>query len=293
MSREEWNKEERLNYYKKRFEQQKELIASKMMPGEEFKHCIDNKSFGGKYYYPELVVTSYGRIWSLWSKRWKKIFLDTIGSTKEYHYIVVRNWPEKTNTTRYVHCLVANYFCDKTIIDELMKYTLLNTLERIEAEIEVHHKKAFSRDKSSTDNNNAKNLQYVLKLVHDELHYKVLKELKGYELSGNTDTEKQLSILSKCILESYKKYPNIDLAIGVDNVEFDENGKIKSIKWNIIQSCGGSIPEQLFNYLVSHKVNRSDGDRMIDAWEHGADVDTLIEEYENQRNTEDQKNDGK
>lgn len=90
----------------------KQLKTEKMglLQGEQIAHCIDSKSFGGKFYYPEFVVTNKGRVWSLNRSQWlsPQISAD-INKNKSYWSIDPKDENRVTQTV-YVHSLVCNYF---------------------------------------------------------------------------------------------------------------------------------------------------------------------------------------
>lgn len=76
-------------------------------PGEEIKHCIDSKSFDGRYYQPHWVVSNKGRVWSLKKNAWlvPQVMKGDKQGKNRYWGIEGSN---KKNI--YVHCLVCNYF---------------------------------------------------------------------------------------------------------------------------------------------------------------------------------------
>ena len=41
-----------------------------LLPGEELAHCIDQTSFGGRFYRPQWVVSNKGRVWSMRYNKW-------------------------------------------------------------------------------------------------------------------------------------------------------------------------------------------------------------------------------
>lgn len=75
-------------------------------PGEKVAHCIDSKSFGGKFYYPQWVVTDKGRVWSMKYNKWLKPQICK-SDDNSYWGLTTKN---KGNRTVYIHLLVCNYF---------------------------------------------------------------------------------------------------------------------------------------------------------------------------------------
>lgn len=97
-------------------------------PGEELKHCIDSKSFGGKYYQPHMIVTNKGRVWSLKKNDW--IVPQVMKGDKEGNnrYWAIQGMNKRTV---YIHMLVCNYFrseSDRIALEEFG-----------EKRVEVHH----------------------------------------------------------------------------------------------------------------------------------------------------------
>ena len=113
--------------------------------GEQLEHCMDEKSFGGKYYAPEWCISNYGRGYSLAADKW--LVPQAIGTHRAY-------WGFTGNIQPKVHQLVVNYFPNESdevaleffeegnlhchhiipieIPDELKVQTCENEKERIE-----------------------------------------------------------------------------------------------------------------------------------------------------------------
>ena len=131
-------KKKDLRYWKKQFEEQKPKMW-KVAKDEEFKHCIDKDSFNGKFYDPEKVISNYGRVWLLYSKRFKKNY----DKSKDGYYRVdvsakgknIQKSGKRTNPDNHmlIHRMVANYFCDKTAVEIYG-----------EKNVEAHHKYSHS-----------------------------------------------------------------------------------------------------------------------------------------------------
>lgn len=142
--------------YVSKFKEQENKIIQQLKAGEEIRHCVDEKSFQGKYYKPEWVVSSFGRVYSLAHKKWLSIPLKEIGAkNKDGEYTQRRHY---VCGVIPVHQLVANYFCDKTPIG------LYD-----EKNIEAHHIRAYDSTKSNEENNCAANLCYVQKQYHSQV----------------------------------------------------------------------------------------------------------------------------
>ena len=144
--------------YLKKYEEQKDRIEEQLVVGEEMKHCLDKKSFGGKYYNPCWVVTSKGRIYSLYKKAWMNPWLDSIGKRKKDGSYPEKRYCLKGDRKVWVHLLVANYFCDKAAV-ELYG----------EKNVDVHHRIVFDADKSCEENNYAGNLYYTERGLHQQM----------------------------------------------------------------------------------------------------------------------------
>lgn len=151
-------------------------------PGEQFKQCLDKDSFNMRYYNPMWVVTDHGNIWSLWSERPLKVYRNKVGKKNKvgeysvFKYCYRNNWYESVqkNGAKDMliiapHRLVANYFCDKTVIDLYG-----------EANVEVHHIFGYDETAENTEINQVSQIQYTLKGDHILLN--ALQ--KGTELSN-------------------------------------------------------------------------------------------------------------
>ena len=123
------NLQEELIFYTEKF---KNLNMEHMglLPGEKIKHCIDKKSFGGKYYHPRWVVTNLGRTWSLFLNDW---VVPQIVKKKGC-------WAYSTKIpgkyTVYVHLLVLCYFADESDRIAVEEFT--------EIGVDGHHIRALS-----------------------------------------------------------------------------------------------------------------------------------------------------
>lgn len=173
-------KKSNTNTMKANFRKAKDTLE--LEPGEKLVHCLDKKSFEGKYYNPNWAVSNYGRVYSLCDNDW--ITPVVIGKYQKYWAI---NGGTKRNGMVYIHLLVANYFCNKRIFDDFPA-----------DEIEVHHKKAIiipkkvkyadkeKRIKHCMEYNNAANLAYTYKLDHDIItalaNGQNIKDIKGIKL---------------------------------------------------------------------------------------------------------------
>lgn len=106
MIREDLKVKEELKWMEK-FYTQKDEIKKHMLPGEKFVQCLDKKSFGGKYYYPQYVVTNKGRVWSLAHKKW---MIPQMAKEIANAYWSINPKVDGVTKTIYIHCLVNNYF---------------------------------------------------------------------------------------------------------------------------------------------------------------------------------------
>lgn len=141
-------------FWTQEFTRQEEAIKALMLPGEKFVQCLDNESFNGKYYHPMWVATSFGRVYSLASKKFLAIKPKAVGARKKNG--------EYSGTSYYyiggkisAHRLTANYFCDKRAIK---KYG--------EAAVVVHHIQEFDASFGLVENNTSTNLCYMPRKIH-------------------------------------------------------------------------------------------------------------------------------
>lgn len=213
--------------YNKLFEKQRELIESQLMPGELYKHCIDGVSFGGRYNVPCWVLTSEGRVWSLWSTgRWIKICLEECGiqnaqgDYKQKKYCV---HPSKPKPKIWIHQLVANYFCDKSVV-ELYG----------EENVEVHHKESFDPKKTNEENNHAGNLQYILKPDHKEIN-RIVKSGTFRTKDSSVEADERAEEIARTVEKSAKA--GFDVKQGVT---YDESGNA-TYHVNVIPAEWGRI----------------------------------------------------
>ena len=101
-----------LNDYKIRFKNLN-LEELQLLEGEILVHCIDSKSFNGKYYIPEWAVSNMGRGYSLYHNKWLQPF--PTGTKREYYSF-------KGKKTVKVHQLVVNYFKNESDIIALEEF---------------------------------------------------------------------------------------------------------------------------------------------------------------------------
>lgn len=105
---------EDLQKYRANVRKFKSIDKTKMelKPGEKIVHCIDSKSFNGKFYYPQWVVSDEGRVWSLHCNKWMTPqILKREGNS--YWGLPTRKKVKKLDydpKSVYVHALVCNYF---------------------------------------------------------------------------------------------------------------------------------------------------------------------------------------
>lgn len=100
-----------LRDYQTNIKKFKELDKSKMglEPGEQIAHCIDSKSFGGKFYYPQWVVTNRGRVWSMKYNKWMVPQI-LKGDNNSYWGLTPKEKGSSKSVSVYIHLLVCNYF---------------------------------------------------------------------------------------------------------------------------------------------------------------------------------------
>ena len=100
-----------LRDYQTNIKKFKELDKSKMglEPGEQIAHCIDSKSFGGKFYYPQWVVTNKGRVWSMKYNKWMVPQI-LKGDNNSYWGLTPKEKGSSKSMSVYIHLLVCNYF---------------------------------------------------------------------------------------------------------------------------------------------------------------------------------------
>lgn len=157
-------------YWKQEFTRQQGTIKALMLPGEKFVQCLDNKSFNGKYYHPMWVATSFGRVYSLASKKFLSIKPKAVGVRKKNG--------EYSGTSYYyiggkicAHRLTANYFCDKRIIEKYGEDTIV-----------VHHIQEFDVSKGLIENNHVSNLCYIPKQIHIAIINKIYDGIVPIEI---------------------------------------------------------------------------------------------------------------
>lgn len=94
-----------LEKYRTNVKKFKNLDIEKMglESGEQIAHCIDSKSFEGKFYYPQWVVTDRGRVWSMKYNKW------LIPQILNGYWGLAPKENGKTKSV-YIHLLVCNYF---------------------------------------------------------------------------------------------------------------------------------------------------------------------------------------
>ena len=225
--------------YERKFKEQEELIKRQLMPGEEYKHCLDWDSWGGRYYCPCWVVTSEGRVWSLWFERFNTPYFERSGNRNangeyfqgKYYYQngteqILERFGIKRPARCYVHCLVANYFCDKTAI-ELFG----------EEHCKVHHIFGYDWDADCMWQNRAKHIQYVKDDDHVLLNAIQKKTQRARKLLHDAEKEGEDTTYLRLLLENgafesdgYKLKNGISLT-------YDSKGK-KTLK-TIIPISGG------------------------------------------------------
>lgn len=135
---------EKLHTYVLKFQEQLGLIESLLEPNEKIAHCTDSDSFKGAFYRPEWIATSHARVWSLRYKKWLRPQMRTPNKFSYANILVSR--------------LVANYFCDKKVVEMFG-----------EENVEVHHMKPLNVEKPDNRVNYASNLQYIRKDLHREI----------------------------------------------------------------------------------------------------------------------------
>ena len=114
------NMKKNIKKYIKKFKEL-DINSLNLHEGEYIVHCIDNKSFGGKFFIPEWAVTNMGRGYSLWKEKW---LIPQATGTRKY-------WFFTGSKQVAVHNLVMNYFRDES--DEI-------ALEEFgEDGVEAHH----------------------------------------------------------------------------------------------------------------------------------------------------------
>ncbi|MBE5948200.1 MAG: hypothetical protein E7261_04125 [Lachnospiraceae bacterium] len=189
------------------FNEQKENIEKQLRQGEEIKHCVDASSFGGKFFNPNWVVTNYARVYSLYYKRWlcpaKKYTgkKNRAGNRAGMYFTLGRN----INVSR----LVANYFCDKTLID---KYG--------EENVDVHHIRRINPLLSCEDNNKASNLQYVLKAAYKNGDNNVLTHSFATAVqTGTYKAAEDMDVFLKAIINTAAKDSDAEVEI-VNDTEY-------------------------------------------------------------------------
>ena len=154
------------------FKEQEPQIIERMNPGEKYKHCLDHEYLGGSCYEPIKVITSEGRVWGLRDHD----FLDLERSLnkKGYKRTTVSESGKKYNPATWmtVHKLVANYFCDRSLMETMKAindqrnedYFDLSLDENFNYKIvQIHHINSIKLD------NRASNLQYIYTEVHELL----------------------------------------------------------------------------------------------------------------------------
>lgn len=149
--------EEKLNYYTEVFERQMKYDDMHRLPGEHLVQCLDDTSFGGKFYKPEWAVSDQGRVWSIQYGMWLAPFTD---KTKG------RYWKYKIDRPVIGRELIANYWCDKR---EVNTYGEDHTFVRYHQQPEdipssLRHGTFANKDGRIADamrRDNAANLYYV------------------------------------------------------------------------------------------------------------------------------------
>lgn len=173
--------------YMEKYEENQKKILEQLQADEQIKHCLDKTSFNARFYNPCWLVTSEARIFSLHTMDWLDPYQDKDGcgcknaageylqkpyflrSSNEYAMMCCN---VKSGLRIYIHQLVANYFCDKTVVKEYG-----------EENCEVHHIIPYNYERSCTENNRAANLQYVEKEAHREATKLSTGKIEGDALS--------------------------------------------------------------------------------------------------------------
>lgn len=143
----------------------KEMLENnKKYDDEEFKQCLDYDSFNGAMYKPYWVISNHGRCFSMVKQKMDFITADQNPKDGRYTYL-------NGDIRVKVHRLVANYFCDKAVVEK-----------NGEENVEVDHTPSFDRNKSNEENNYYKNLSWIYAKTHDEL---VTRLERGQFVNGN------------------------------------------------------------------------------------------------------------
>lgn len=191
-------------------ESTQKALESIKRPGETFIQCLDKETFNGVFYAPSVLISNQARIYDL--------SVDNLLDIKLYPGDTRHKFLNKyTNKKVYVHRFVANYFCNKAIIKAYGNDINL---------YEVNHKHRFDETKSNEENNNASNLEWQYKPIHDEItNIQLGHERKNQDIFQ--EQEQQLLINSAPFHEN-------SVSREVTSVEFDEQGnKIIHSKENI------------------------------------------------------------
>lgn len=207
--------------YIQKLEKNLDKIKEQLLPGESFCHCLDKESFSMRFYNPVWIVTSEARIYSLKCMKWLDPYQDKNGSGRKKssgeriqkpYYLRNSNTEAmaknqvKSAIRVQIHQLVANYFCDKAIVEIYG-----------EDKCEVHHKKSYNYEKPCSENNRASNLQYIIKKDHNELTKISM---------GNVEGDLLTCMLARTGSEKKKK--------GMAKFEYDYVEKKKTLKMQVM-----------------------------------------------------------
>lgn len=212
------------NYISK-FNEQESHIRKLLYEGEKIVHCTDDISFNGRFYKPNWVATSMGRVYSLFKRDW----------------MIIKPWKNSKNKTPYyilsngmlAHALTANYFCNKKII-ELYG----------EDAVEVHHKKSFDESKGLIENNSASNLNYVKK----ETHRATIDAIQHGRKHKNIELSSDMQVISNTL--RYHDGSSIWCDINENDeeeikVHIPIKSRIATEEWKTIEESGKKVGYEL------------------------------------------------
>lgn len=214
-------------------------IEAMLEPDEQYAHCIDSESFGGRYFLPQMVVTSYGRIFTLSDNKPRQIkcYLEECGPRNKKGELIQKKYFYRIGNGEHIlnikaHQIVANYFCDKSVVEMYG-----------EENVEVHHIGGYDTSYPNTYLNRWDRLQYAYIPSHNDMSLMQRGSFKRFDID---DPLMQMAI-------SNAKCGDIFSKISADGTE----------EIHVLAKCDGTKgtpqkPEKILRELANIKIKKAD-----------------------------------